>query len=156
MANLKKEQLFAENVGIVYSTVKRLKVRGCDFEDVLQECFITLLNCCDNFDENKNAKFSTYAYVSIRNTIFDFFRKNKSRTITLASLDVAALDDLNLTRLETSEYLNNLSPRETIIAKMKINGYNLADIGKRLNLTPQRISDIVINSIRKKIEIQTT
>lgn len=53
--------LVEENSGLIWSVVKRFQGRGYDKEDLFQIGSIGLLKCIENFDLERNVKFSTYA-----------------------------------------------------------------------------------------------
>ncbi len=69
-----KNTLVAENVGLVWSLVRRFSNRGYDMEDLFQIGSIGLLKSIDKFDLNFNVKFSTYAVPMIVGEIKRFLR----------------------------------------------------------------------------------
>ena len=56
-----REQLVEENMGLVWSVVKRFTGRGTDMEDLFQIGAMGLLKAIDKFDTSFEVKFSTYA-----------------------------------------------------------------------------------------------
>lgn len=66
--------LVEENSGLIWSVVKRFQGRGYDKEDLFQIGSIGLLKCIDNFDFERNVKFSTYAVPLIMGEIKRFLR----------------------------------------------------------------------------------
>lgn len=66
--------LVEENAGLIWSVVKRFQGRGYDKEDLFQIGSIGLLKCIDNFDFERNVKFSTYAVPLIMGEIKRFLR----------------------------------------------------------------------------------
>ncbi|MCD8053062.1 MAG: SigB/SigF/SigG family RNA polymerase sigma factor [Lachnospiraceae bacterium] len=69
-----REQLVEENVGLVWSVVRRFQGRGCDREDLFQIGSIGLLKAIDRFDFSYEVKFSTYAVPVITGEIRRFLR----------------------------------------------------------------------------------
>lgn len=69
-----KEQLVEENVGLVWSLVKRFSGRGHDLEDLFQIGNIGLIKSIDKFDFSFDVKFSTYAVPMIMGEIKRFLR----------------------------------------------------------------------------------
>jgi RNA polymerase sporulation-specific sigma factor len=69
-----KEQIVKENMGLIWSIVKKFNNRGCEAEDLFQIGAIGLLKCIDKFDLNYNVKFSTYAVPMIMGEIKRFLR----------------------------------------------------------------------------------
>ena len=69
-----REQLVKENVGLVWSVVKRFYGRGTDPEDLFQIGSIGLLKAIDKFDLSYDVRFSTYAVPMISGEIKRFLR----------------------------------------------------------------------------------
>lgn len=69
-----QEILVEENIGLIWSVVKRFQGRGYDKEDLFQIGSIGLLKCIDNFDLERKVKFSTYAVPLIMGEIKRFLR----------------------------------------------------------------------------------
>lgn len=56
-----RDLIFKENIGLIWSIVKRFQNRGVDLEDLFQIGSIGLLKAVDKFDSSYEVKFSTYA-----------------------------------------------------------------------------------------------
>lgn len=69
-----REQLVKENVGLIWSVVKRFYGRGTDAEDLFQIGSIGLLKAIDKFDLSYEVRFSTYAVPMISGEIKRFLR----------------------------------------------------------------------------------
>ena len=69
-----KNQLVHENMGLVWSLVRRFSGRGYELEDLFQIGSIGLLKSIDKFDPSFNVKFSTYAVPMIVGEIKRFLR----------------------------------------------------------------------------------
>ncbi|MBQ3028358.1 MAG: SigB/SigF/SigG family RNA polymerase sigma factor [Lachnospiraceae bacterium] len=69
-----REQLITENVGLVWSMVRRFLGRGCDAEDLFQIGVIGLIKAIDKFDVTFDVKFSTYAVPMISGEMKRFLR----------------------------------------------------------------------------------
>jgi len=69
-----KNQLVNENMGLVWSLVRRFSGRGYELEDLFQIGSIGLLKSIDKFDLSFNVKFSTYAVPMIVGEIKRFLR----------------------------------------------------------------------------------
>ena len=85
-----RDRLVTENMGLIWSIVRRFTGRGYDPEDLYQIGAIGLLKCIDNFDFSYDVKFSTYAVPMIMGEIRRFCRDDGmlkvSRTLkTLAA-----------------------------------------------------------------------
>ncbi|MCC8067583.1 MAG: SigB/SigF/SigG family RNA polymerase sigma factor [Clostridiales bacterium] len=69
-----REQLVEENMGLVYTVVRRFLGRRCESEDLIQIGSIGLLKAVDNFDSSYEVRFSTYAVPMIAGEIRRFLR----------------------------------------------------------------------------------
>lgn len=69
-----REQLVEENMGLVWSIVKRFAGRGTDMEDLFQIGAMGLIKAIDKFDTSFDVKFSTYAVPMIAGEIKRFLR----------------------------------------------------------------------------------
>lgn len=69
-----RDRLVMENIGLVWSIVKRFSGRGCETEDLFQIGSIGVLKAIDNFDLSMDVKLSTYAVPMITGEIRRFLR----------------------------------------------------------------------------------
>ncbi len=69
-----REQLVLENVGLVWSIVRRFSNRGQELEDLFQIGSIGLMKAIDKFDTSFDVKLSTYAVPMITGEIKRFLR----------------------------------------------------------------------------------
>ena len=69
-----RQKLVENNVGLVWSIVRRFLDRGYDKEDLFQIGCVGLINAVDRFDLSFNVKFSTYAIPVIQGEIKRFLR----------------------------------------------------------------------------------
>ena len=69
-----RKQVASENLGLVWSVVRRFAGRGHDLEDLYQIGCIGLLKCIDKFELSYDVKFSTYAVPMIMGEVKRFLR----------------------------------------------------------------------------------
>lgn len=69
-----RNDLVEENVGLIWSIVRRFAGRGCETEDLFQIGSIGLMKAIDKFDTSFDVKFSTYAVPLIMGEIKRFLR----------------------------------------------------------------------------------
>ena len=69
-----RERLVMDNVGLVWSIVRRFSGRGCEMEDLFQIGSIGLIKAIDKFDTSYEVRFSTYAVPMIAGEIKRFLR----------------------------------------------------------------------------------
>ena len=68
------DTIIKENVGLIWSIVRKFANRGYEFDDLFQIGSIGLIKAVKNFDLNFNVKFSTYAVPMIMGEIKRFLR----------------------------------------------------------------------------------
>lgn len=69
-----RDRLVMDNVGLIWSIVRRFAGRGCDMEDLFQIGSIGLIKAVDKFDPSFDVRFSTYAVPMITGEIRRFLR----------------------------------------------------------------------------------
>lgn len=69
-----RDTIVSENMGLVWSIVRRFLNRGVDMEDLFQIGCIGLLKAVDKFDLSYDVKFSTYAVPMIAGEMKRFLR----------------------------------------------------------------------------------
>lgn len=69
-----RDLLVNENMGLIWSIVKRFSKRGYELEDLFQIGCIGILKAIDKFDTSYNVQFSTYAVPMITGEIKRFIR----------------------------------------------------------------------------------
>ena len=84
-----RETLVEENMGLVYTIVKRFAGRGHEMEDLVQIGSIGLIKAIDNFDTSYDVKLSTYACPMIEGEIKRYLRDNNSIRISRSIKDLA-------------------------------------------------------------------
>jgi RNA polymerase sporulation-specific sigma factor len=85
-----RDRLVAENMGLVWSVVRRFLGRGCEMEDLIQIGSIGLIKAIDKFDINYDVKFSTYAVPMIMGEIKRFIRDDGMLKVSRSLKELAA------------------------------------------------------------------
>jgi len=84
-----REKLIQENLGLIWSIVKRFVSRGFEKEELFQIGCIGLIKAVDNFDLTYDVKFSTYAVPMILGEIKRFLRDNSAINVSRALKNTA-------------------------------------------------------------------
>ena len=84
-----RDLLVQNNLGLVWSIVRRFSNRGYDPEDLFQVGSIGLLKAIDRFDTDYEVKFSTYAVPMIIGEIRRYLRDNNSIRVSRSLRDTA-------------------------------------------------------------------
>lgn len=92
-----RNNIVVENLGLVWSVVKRFQNRGYENEDLFQIGCIGLIKAIDNFDTSYDVKFSTYAVPMIIGEIKRFLRDDGiikvSRSLKELNMKIKVLRD---------------------------------------------------------------
>ena len=84
-----REQLVMENMGLVWSIVRRFAGRGYEMEDLAQIGCVGLLKAIDKFDLTYEVKFSTYAVPIITGEVKRFLRDDGIIKISRTTKELA-------------------------------------------------------------------
>lgn len=74
---LDREKLVLDNVGLVHHVLGKMSSYlppNLDYEDLVQQGLVGLVEASNSFDPTKEIRFSTYAYIRIRGAIIDVLR----------------------------------------------------------------------------------
>lgn len=77
-----REKLISDNLGLVWSIVKRFENRGHDKEELFQIGTIGLIKAVDKFETSYDVKFSTYAVPMIMGEVRRFLRDNSMMKVS--------------------------------------------------------------------------
>ncbi|WP_167955011.1 RNA polymerase sporulation sigma factor SigF [Anaerosporobacter faecicola] len=84
-----RDLLVTENVGLVWSIVRRFAGRGHELEDLFQIGSIGLIKAIDKFDLSYEVKFSTYAVPMITGEIKRFLRDDGMIKVSRSLKEIA-------------------------------------------------------------------
>jgi RNA polymerase sporulation-specific sigma factor len=85
-----RDQVVTDNVGLVWSIVRRFANRGHEMEDLFQIGSIGLIKAIDKFDSSYEVKFSTYAVPMITGEIKRFLRDDGMIKVSRSLKETAA------------------------------------------------------------------
>ena len=108
-----RDCLVTENMGLIWSIVKRFAGRGYEPEHLFQIGCIGLMKAIDHFDLTLDVKLSTYAVPMIIREIRRFLRDDG-----LVHISRKIKDDLRLVA-QSSEQIRNALMREPTIAELQ-------------------------------------
>ena len=88
-----RDEFIEKNLPLVHSLANRFRGRGIEYEELYSAGCVGLVKACDNFDESRGLKFSTYAVPVILGEIKRLFRDGGtvkvSRTLKELSIRTA-------------------------------------------------------------------
>jgi len=104
--------LVSENMGLVWSVVRRFLGRGCEMEDLVQIGSIGLIKAIDKFDLGYEVQLSTYAVPMIAGEIKRFLRDDGMIKVS------RSLKELSLKARTAREALNIRLGREPTLEEL--------------------------------------
>ena len=162
-----RQKLIEENIKLVYKVANKYRYLCCntiDFDDLVSLGYIGLVKAADAFDESKNLKFSTLAFVCIRNSILREFvgkqyRFNSNNTVSMHNLIIDDLEaegvfqdesaDKDFERLENRLVIESIYKSATDVEKriieLFLDGYSTKEIASRVNYHQVTVSKIIGN-----------
>lgn len=63
-------------VTYIASAMRNIYTKFADFDDIVNEGFITLIGAIEQFDLSKKVKFETFASIKLRGAVIDYVRKH--------------------------------------------------------------------------------
>lgn len=121
------DKLICENTGLVHFVANKYQNLGLDYDDLIGEGNIGLINAAKRYDPSLGYKFSTYATLWIRQAITRAL-SDKSRTIKIPVYLTAELTEFKKVSFE----LHNSLGREP----------ELSEIAKKMKTTVKRVEFI--------------
>lgn len=156
-----RDRLVMDNIGLIWSIVRRFQGRGYELEDLFQVGSIGLIKAIDKFDLSFEVKFSTYAVPMITGEIKRFLRDDGmikvSRSIKEMGMKVrVAREQLNVSmgREPTIEEIAQQvgASREEVAASIEA-GAEVESLYKTINKNDET-SIYLIDKIEEESEVQ--
>jgi len=144
------------HLGLVRSIVAKFKHSYVELDDLYGIGCVALLEANSTYDSNKGS-FSTWATKIIRQSIFDYFRKNKKEsTVTyLENKEIECKkkifppDFLPILLKEEKDETDIEKQNKKILIDHFINDQSWAEIGRSLNLSRERVRQKGFDAILK-------
>ena len=116
---------------LIYAIIRKY-FRGYDIEDLYQVGVVGVMKACDNYKEDKNTKFSTYAYKYIYGEIYNYINNSKL---------------LKVSRETTSLY-KKINEAKNILSQRLMKEPTVYELSSFLEIEPN-IIEMAINSVKK-------
>ena len=123
--DLAKEKLISLNSPLIKSIVKRYLNKGVEYEDLYQLGAMGFVKAINNYDDNFNVKFTTYAVPMIAGEIKRFLRDDGTIKVSRS---------IKHTAIQIKNFVNEYN-------KMHANSPSLEIISKTLNLD---VNDVIL------------
>ena len=167
MLNDAQRKLVEDNLKLCHFMLHKMGIRGKYYEDCFQIACIGLCKAAANYQEEKS-KFSSYATICIRNALAQEWQKEKrwekanavslNSPVKITDGEVELLDLLpslrtaseSVAQQEIWRAVETLPPRWRDVVILSAQGMTQQEIGDRLGVTRQAITQCLIKS-REKI-----
>lgn len=166
-----RQKLVEDNINLVYEVAHRYKYlcrTTVDFDDLVSIGSIGLIKASQTYDDTKNIRFSTLAFICIKNAILREFvnkqyRFNDTNTVSLNSEKY--VNDTQDTTIELHETLQDFkmdkelanldnkilidgvyekcTERERKVIDLYLEGYTIKDISVKLNCYWMTVNSII-------------
>lgn len=134
-----------------FQLAQRKNIQEFEFDDLLQEVFVAVVECFQRFDPYKS-RFTTFVALAIHWRILKLVRKYKNeRSINLPDPEIKR--HFNHEEFEFEDALEHLPERDRKIITMRYYGYTLGEIGEQLNITRERVRQLEKRAIEKIKEV---
>jgi len=159
------KELLEQFTKMIHAIIKEYDLDYGDYQvskdDLYQEATIALYEAAINFDQSKDNKFSTFAFMVIKRRVARFYKRYRSDyEMASCSIDMIELQDHNLIfksnavndnpieyhkRLDFIEALRNdnskITSEDKTILIMRMNNYSYSEIAKKLGVNTKRIDN---------------
>lgn len=142
--------------GFIYNIVRKYEhmIDQCppiDRDDLIQIGWEKLLEAQKSWDESKQAKFTTFAYIVVKNRILDRIRFWNDRTKYEKSYSnnellkrKALVENDVVSEIAEFEYkIESLPDRQRKVASLYMEGYTQEEIGEELGYSQKTISNVL-------------
>lgn len=151
------DKIYDEKIAELFPLVKSIALKyvshNNQLEDLMQEGMIGVIKAVDNYDETKEAKFSTYAVYWIRKYILEYITKNSNQPFT--EYDENKHETQIETNEKTSDILSiefppNFPPLEKkVIIKLYQEEFTLSEVAEQINISRERVRQIREKGLRR-------
>ncbi len=151
------DQSYDQKIAELFPLVKSIAAKYSSYqhplEDLIQEGMIGVIKAVDNYDQDKETKFSTYAVYWIKKYILDYLARDANYSHYEYQEN---LHDVNIEDLETTE--NNISiefPQDfpqlekQVIIQLYQHEFTLSEVAKQLNLPRERVRQLREKALRR-------
>lgn len=119
-----RDKLVMDNVGLIWSIVRRFSGKGYELEDLFQIGSIGLMKAIDKFDLSYDVKFSTYAVPMITGEIKRFLRDDGMIKVSRSVKELGM--KVGMVRENLSGALGREPTIEEIAAELKVSSEEVA------------------------------
>ena len=164
-----KEELYRRNINLIYTVMRRMRVRAEDWDEVFSACSFALLRAIDGWDPAKGA-LSTYAYQWLTASIQDYYEKQAKAFAYSYNAHIKdgeeetfeiflSTEDTSQERVDLETILSKLPKEEREMIKLKFfHNYREREIANILGLPFSSVHSAIkraLTRLRKLILVET-
>jgi RNA polymerase sporulation-specific sigma factor len=155
-----ERDLVAENLKLVYYVLNKEFPPLIFDEDAFQEGCIGLLKAARTYDPGIS-KFSTYAYITIKQTILQYLKRINAQHRKPEQPDLCyekylfgiGEHDLGLTQAEVNmdleRFIRACNDKERFVVRMALHGFTQREIGEMMGVNQVQVSRITGYAMKK-------
>lgn len=168
-------QLLNDYRKMIYKIIYSFNMQNGDFsediESMYQEGCLALYKAVFSYEKERGAKFSSYAYMSIKSKVMNYYRKNSkihNQEYFSIDSDKAYESRLNMKSLRVSEdpvyyhkekefkeyldnFIKNLPSQDKKILELRNEDHSYKEISKELNINTKKV-DNKLRVIKKQLK----
>lgn len=129
-----RDEFIAANIPLVHSLANRFRGRGIEYEELFSAGSLGLVKACDNFDETRGLRFSTYAVPVILGEIKRLFRDGGAVKMS------RSLRELSLRAQRAREELMKSGSEPTLSELAEYMGISIEDAAEAIQAAAPTIS----------------
>lgn len=153
--------IIAKEMPVIRWFARRAVRPGLDFDDAVQEGLIGLFRAIEVFDTKKEASFSTYASVCIKNAVVSAGKSASRLKHSPLNHSVPIPEEQSIPGPEEQTIANEqvsltlekartqLSPLEKNVLRYFLDGFSYQEIGEKLAITPKAVDNALVRLRRK-------
>ncbi len=150
---MNKEKVVKEYLPLVRSIATTYNKLGIPQEDLEQEGMIGLLEAADKYEEDKGAKFSTYATYWIKKYILAAVDKEKKYSLNSTNLNEEITKDKKVVTIksDTNFDLPSDMPEDEkkVLTLLFQDEFTLKEIAEKLGISRERVRQIKEKGLRR-------
>ena len=153
------EKLLSLHHNMIYKIINNIDRSLGDFiideSDLYQEASLALYEAAESFEPDREVKFSTYAYVHIKNNLLNYVKKYRRRyrddiysfDVNPRSMDFQVADTAagtyneNLFKEKFNDFLDSLNEEDRMILILRGSDFSYKEIAEKLNMTTKRVDN---------------
>ena len=150
---MNKDKIVTELLPLVRSIAAKYNKLGIPQEDLEQEGMIGLLKAANNYEDNKGAKFSTYATYWIMKYILAAVDNEKKHSLNSTNLNEEITKDTKAVSFKQTKNFNLPSDmpenEKTVLTMLFQEEFTLKEIAEELGISRERVRQLKEKGLRR-------